>query len=142
MENRPTLEDRADIIDLLTEFTGCLDEHRFTDLPKLFTSSGGLRFGERKIRGAENLSTIPEADLTRYHLTQHLVSNHAITVTGDTATLRASAIGTHVIEPGQPSKVAMIGGRYDCDLIRVDGEWKFETISPMYQWFLGEPLQH
>lgn len=142
MPNPSSVQDRADIIDLLTEFTACLDERRWDDLPDVFTETGGLRFGESQIRGRDNLSTRPAADLSRYHFTQHLVSNHAIRVDGDAATLRASAIGTHVIEPGSPSRLAMVGGQYDCDLVRVDGRWLFETIAPSYLWFLGEPLQH
>ena len=136
------LLDRAEIIGLLSEYAACLDERRFDDLPRIFTETGAIVFPGGAIRGATQLRTRTAADLERYHLTQHVVSNQLVSVNGEHATLRANAIGTHVIEPGHPSRISVAGGRYLCDLVRTPGGWRFESITPQYLWFAGEPMQH
>lgn len=136
------LLDRAQITDLLSEYAACLDERRFDDLPHIFTDTGSIDFPGGAIRGATQLRTRTAADLGRYLLTQHVVSNQLVSVDGERATLRANAIGTHVIGLGHPSRIAVAGGRYFCDLVRTPSGWRFQSIAPQYLWFAGEPLQH
>ena len=136
------LPDRAEIIDLLSEYSACLDERRFEDLSRIFTEDGAIVFPGGAIRGAAQLRSRTAADLERYHLTQHVVSNQLVKVDGDHAKLRANAIGTHVIEPGYPSRVAVAGGIYHCDLVRTRSGWRFQSVAPQYLWFAGEPLRH
>ncbi|MDR7159740.1 hypothetical protein [Arthrobacter sp. BE255] len=58
-----------------------------------------------------------------------VVSNQLVSVDGDHATLQANAIGTHIMELGHPSRIAVAGGRYHCGLARTPKRMAF-SIHP------------
>jgi hypothetical protein len=59
----------------------------------------------------------------------HMIGNEEIDIDGDAAKMRWSAINVNTIKGDSGAKDDWIFLRYDNDLVRVDGEWKFKRMS-------------
>lgn len=130
-----TLQDRADIIDLVYRLGACLDEHRFDDLRALFhedataTTPGGTAQGPDAI----------VAQATRNHEEfdglQHVISNVLVDAGSDLATARANIVGHFVRDK---ELVREIGGVYRFGLRRASDGWRFARLEVSPTWLVGE----
>jgi len=139
-QDREIEADRQAIIRLLTTYARAVDtkdwdryETVFTpDAVIDYTSSGGIR-GTR----AEARAWVSEA-LEIFTMTQHIVTNHDITVDGDTATSYAdfyNPLGRPDGEGGQA--LLFVGGAYRDELRRTADGWRItHRVEDMF-WFTG-----
>jgi len=114
------LEDRAAISELLARFCLYADQRRWEELVELYTEDGVFDvMGPVTGRAAilEAVSHLPEVWGHWYHF----VSNEIVELDGDRA--RATSSFNAPYSMGGVSNNAF--GRYDDELERVDGEWKF-----------------
>ncbi|HVX23196.1 MAG TPA: nuclear transport factor 2 family protein [Acidimicrobiales bacterium] len=77
------------------------------------------------------------AMISQFSSTQHLNTNHLVTVEGDRATCSCYVLATHHmdIERGEPWST--IGARYDLEAARLEGAWKLTKLRWTRLWSSG-----
>src|SRR3954464_3235577 len=123
----PSIEDRFGINDLFVRYTTALDAGDVETIVACFTEDGALESpAVGKYAGHAGIRAFSErfaAMHGRGVQLRHVVSNFAMTVTGETA--RATCYLTCMITVNGKTEL-MPPGRYECDLRRVDGAWLFQ----------------
>jgi ketosteroid isomerase-like protein len=136
------VEDRLEIDDLLTRYAAAIDAKQFDMLDDVFTpdatidytSAGGIRGSYPEIKQwlADTLAMFP--------MTQHLVTNRAVTISGDTATSRA-----HFYNPmGLPNDdggltLFFVGGYYNDQWQRTAAGWRITERIEETAWMQNAP---
>jgi uncharacterized protein (TIGR02246 family) len=117
-------EDKAEIEALLLDYGRYLDSRDFTGYASLFAKDGQWIGGFGTVPAAEIKAFMEKAMGTQNTAKNyHLLSNFVITVKGDTAT--AWSRWAFVV-PGQQGAAIAQAGRYDDELVRENGRWKFK----------------
>ena len=131
------LEDLEEIRALLMEYRRALDEKDFRAYAALFARDGVFSAGTMKATGPDEIYALVEGMLGTL-LTErsgddfHLVANIAIELDGDRAT--STSTWAYVLRERDTPVLAKLG-RYEDELVREDGRWKFQrreapTIIP------------
>lgn len=68
---------------------------------------------------------------------QHLVGNHEVTVTGDTATHRCYLQAQHVRRAATGGPNYLVGGRYEDRLVRTTDGWRIARRTLTVMWTDG-----
>ena len=117
-------EDKAEIEALLLDYGRYLDSRDFTGYASLFAKDGQWIGGFGTVPAADIKAFMEKAMGTQNTAKNyHLLSNFVITVKGDTAT--AWSRWAFVV-PGQQGAAISQAGRYDDELVRENGRWKFK----------------
>ena len=117
-------EDKAEIEALLLDYGRYLDSRDFAGYASLFARDGQWIGGFGTVPAAEIKAFMEKAMGTQNTAKNyHLLSNFVITVKGDTAT--AWSRWAFVV-PGQQGAAIAQAGRYDDELVRENGHWKFK----------------
>jgi 3-phenylpropionate/cinnamic acid dioxygenase small subunit len=137
-----TLQDRQDIVDLLTRYATAVDTRDWDLLASIFTpeaycdysQSGWIRGTIAEIVQAFRNTDKPE-DTT---VTQHIISNHVVDIDGDRGQVRAYLHAQHALPASDGStSLYTVGGIYTDDVIRrVDG-WKIARLHLRSLWTRG-----
>ena len=131
------LLDRIAIDDLLTTYTSAVDGHRWDDLDEVFTpdalidytASGGISgpYPEVKAWLAQMLPMFTGM--------QHLVTNAAVEIAGDVASVRASFLNPLLIaREGRPAWRMDLGGVYVHTLVRTEAGWRSRQLVEEILW--------
>ena len=121
------LADRLAINDLFVRYTTALDRGDIETLVDCFTPDASLdspavgqHSGHAAIRAfAERFARFHE----RGAQLRHVISNLAVELEGDRA--RATCYLLNVLTRNGKSEF-LAPGRYECDLVKSDGEWRFQ----------------
>ena len=117
-------EDKAEIETLLLDYGRHLDNRDFAGYASLFAKDGQWIGGFGTVKAADIKAFMEKAMGTQNTAKNyHLLSNFVITVNGDTAT--AWSRWAFVV-PGQQGAAIAQAGRYDDELVRENGRWKFK----------------
>jgi len=122
------LEDIEEIRALLMEYRRALDEKDFRAYAALFARDGVFSAGTMKATGPDEIYALVEGMLGTL-LTErsgddfHLVANIAIELDGDRAT--STSTWAYVLREGDTPVLAKLG-RYEDELVREDGRWRFQ----------------
>ena len=138
------LVDRALISDLMLTFARALDERDWDAYAATYTEDGVLNIGgfvELRGREAIRAATASPRGLGGYSGTWHGSSNHAITVSGDSATLHSYLLGVHMLSDSTRDH-ADGAGWYDCELVRTSDGWRFTHVKISEVWHAGGQLKH
>ena len=120
------LEDKEQIAQLLIDYGRHLDSRDLAAYAALFATDGEWVGGFGTVKGRANIQAFMEKSLgtgPNRGGSYHIISNFAITVTGDSAT--AWSRWTFVT-PGERGATIAQAGRYDDTLVRENGAWKFK----------------
>jgi uncharacterized protein (TIGR02246 family) len=120
------LLDKEEIAGVLTEYGRSLDARDFATYSSLFASDGEWVGGFGTVKGPAAIKALMEKTLGtggNKSGNYHLLSNFVITVNGDTAT--AWSRWTFV-QPGERGATIAQAGRYEDQLVRENGAWKFK----------------
>jgi 3-phenylpropionate/cinnamic acid dioxygenase small subunit len=118
--------DRIEIDDLLTRYATALDAKDW-DLfatcftPQAFidyTGAGGIKGSLPEVR--EWLAQV----MAGFPMTQHLVTNRAVQISGDTATCRSCLFNPMGVKDGDGLAVFLEGGYYRDKLVRTAAGWR------------------
>jgi hypothetical protein len=135
------LADRCAIHDLLTRYAWAIDTKDWLLLDTVFTPDAYLDYSANPGGAAGPYPEIRawlEKSLAPFPVTQHLITNVDATIAGDRATSRAmvyNPMGAATREG--PLHFFFMGGRYDDELVRVDGEWRIVRRVESLLWFQG-----
>lgn len=134
LDSLTRLQDQAAIERLLLDYGRTLDDRDFAAYSKLFADDGewkgalGTYKGPAAIQSAmEKIFADAAGDIPKGR-NFHVMSNFEISVQGDTATARSMFI-FYKMEGNKP--VAEVAGRYEDQLVRVGGAWKFRQRNAL-----------
>ncbi len=124
----PSVEDRFGINDLFVRYTTALDAGDVDTIVACFTEDGALESPVvGKYSGRDGIRAFSERFAAMHRRgvqLRHVISNMAMTVSGDTA--QATCYLTTIITMDGKSQL-MPPGRYECDLRKIDGAWLFRN---------------
>ena len=120
------LEDRAAIERLLLEYGRALDARDFKAYSQLFAKDGVWSGGMGTVQGPAAIQAFMEKAIPGPNAVHnyHILSNFVVDVNEDTAT--AWSRWMFMVPGPTNTAVAAQSGRYDDQLVREDGRWKFK----------------
>ncbi|MGW4896107.1 nuclear transport factor 2 family protein [Kitasatospora sp. NPDC004240] len=132
--------DRPDVIDTCTRMARYADRRDWDRLVGVFADTVTLDY--TSLNGGEPVTLRPEQivegwkeGLGGYAATQHLLTNHLVTVDGDRAVCTAAFQATH--RKGD-DRLWTLGGDYRFDLIRTPVGWRIAGVVMTTVWSDGE----
>lgn len=136
------LQDRLDVIDVCTQMVWSTDRRQWDRLAEVFTDEVAVDYtslagGTPGPVGRNELVDSWRQLLGAMTATQHLVSNHLVTVDGDTATCTAQFQATHIAEMPHGENHWILGGHYRYGLTRADQGWRIRELTMTGAWSSG-----
>ena len=139
--------DQWEIRQLVEAYAAAADRLDGAGLAALFTDDGvlepwldptrdaptGIRRGHAEIAAAIDA-------LSHYQATQHTIASSVATIDGDRATGESRCVAHHV-EPPPDGRDRVLYIRYDDQLARVDGRWRFRRRQVHVQWVSIQPVE-
>jgi hypothetical protein len=133
------IEDQLAIIRVCTQMVWHADQREWESLKAVFADQVALDY--TSLFGGEPATLTPEQivegwtqGLGGFDATQHLITNHLVTVNGDAAVCTASFQATHLLANPLASPLFTLGGTYRLDLVRADGAWKISGLVMTAVW--------
>ncbi|GAA2322489.1 nuclear transport factor 2 family protein [Nonomuraea roseoviolacea subsp. roseoviolacea] len=137
-----TTDDRLAIIETCTRMAWHADQREWDRLAGIFADSVTLDYtslngGEPAVLTPAQIVGAWSGLLGAFDATQHLITNHLVTVDGATAVCTASFQATHRLTDPFGSQLWTLGGTYRFDLVRSDGAWKIGAVVMTATWADG-----
>lgn len=138
-----TLIERAEISDVVLRYATAVDSRDWELYQSIFTKQLTVDFSswsgdpEMTIPVGEWVELVSKT-LSGFDATQHLSSNHVITVSGETATCVSYMVARHyVVEKGE-RLMHSIGGYYTNRLVKTADGWKIRHCALTVTWEMGD----
>jgi hypothetical protein len=129
-----THEDFHAIVNVAIAYTWALDTKSFDALNDVFaTDATGMLNGVHCDTRDAIIARI-SGSLLRLDFTQHLVGNHQVVVTGDSATHRCQLHAQHVKTGTEGGDNFIIGGYYDDVFVRTAEGWRIKHRIMQPTW--------
>ncbi len=137
-----TLLDRQAISDTVIRYATGIDMRDweayrscFTDEVDIdFTSWGG---GEPQTMRGDDWAAGVRAGLSGFSATQHISTNHVITLAGDDATCVSYMQAQHYLPNAEGDNTLTLGGYYTNTLVRTDDGWRIRRCQLTVTWTTG-----
>jgi len=129
------LTDRAEITDTSLRYATGIDSRNREIYRSCFTDDLEIDFSSM---GMEGPKTVPADDwvdqafslVSAFQSTQHMITNHVITIEGDEATCVAYLQAQHF----NPDNMLTVGGYYTNRLVRTPEGWKISKLKLTSTW--------
>jgi 3-phenylpropionate/cinnamic acid dioxygenase small subunit len=131
---RSTLADRLEITDLLNRYATAQDTRDWALLASCFTDDAKLDYDTSGTFDRADFVAHCEAGLAPMKATQHLVSNHVVTVDGDRAQSTSYVVAQHVLGD---DVTFTLGGTYHDLLVRTPEGWRIAGRRFVTSWSAG-----
>ncbi|MCH2185470.1 nuclear transport factor 2 family protein [Myxococcota bacterium] len=131
--NTQTIQDRWAIVDTLSRYARGIDRKDATLYRSCFTDEvevdmgGGLETGIPADLWVDQALSV----VKRYEATQHIISNHVISLEAEQACCRAEVQAQH----WNPTGAWKIGGHYDDHLMKTAAGWCIQRLTLKIRWF-------
>lgn len=134
--------DRLAVVETCTRMAWHADQREWDALREVFAERVLLDY--TSLQGGEP-ATVPRDQLVeswagllgKLAATQHLVTNHLVTLSGDTAACTAAFQATHLLPNAHGDPIWTLGGSYRFELVR-DGEgWRISALTMTATWASG-----
>ncbi|MGW4119740.1 nuclear transport factor 2 family protein [Nocardia sp. NPDC004711] len=136
------VQDRLDIIATCSLMAWLADHRDWDRLGEVFTQEAVLDY--TSLNGGEPVTLTPtqigaawSQVLGKFDATQHVITNHLVTVDGDTAVCTAYFQATHVLADRFGAPTWTLGGTYRFDLTRAAGDWRIRAVVMTATWGRG-----
>jgi 3-phenylpropionate/cinnamic acid dioxygenase small subunit len=135
------LSDRLLIQDLLTRYATAIDARDWELLDRVFlpdaeidyTASGGVRGRYPEVR------TWLERALGQFAMSQHLIANPAVELSGDRARARSLLYNPMGVRREDGSlHLFFVGGSYEDELVRTPAGWRIARRVERQAWLHGQ----
>ncbi len=138
-----TLLDRAAISDVVLRYATAVDTRDWPLYQSIFTPQLTVDFSSWS---GDPEVTIPVSEwvelvrktLSGFDATQHLSSNHVISVSGDSASCVSYMVARHYLVENGERFMHSIGGYYTNQLIREADGWKIRHCALKVTWEMGD----
>ena len=131
------LEEKQKIVDLTIAYTWIIDHGPRERLREIFTEDAVFIIDTRHLNGIDEIRGKIERTLGGLSASQHIVSNHQVSIDGDTATSRCYLHAQHTLTGTEGGDNYVMAGRYIDKLVRVDSEWRITERQLMLDWTEG-----
>lgn len=136
------LVDWHGVFDLSLRYAEAIDTRNWPAFRAVFTDSVRTDFTSfthaanppQPLR-AEDWVAMVRGTIDGFVSTQHLIGNQRIAVTGDTARYTAYVQAQHWMDT---HRWYLVGGWYDNEAVRVDGDWKLASVTLHQSWDAGD----
>ena len=137
-----SLSDKLAIIQLLNQFGMAIDLRDWDNFRNLFADSVIFDYSSiGEIAGTlkpEEIANTARQDLGGFQATQHVITNHLIKLSGDTATCKAHVRAMHFLPNDERESMLEIGGYYIAGLSCINSNWKIESWKFIILWSKGD----
>lgn len=131
------LEEKQKIVDLTIAYTWIIDQGPRERLREIFTEDAVFIIDTRHLNGIDEIRGKIERTLGGLSASQHIVSNHQVSIDGDTATSRCYLHAQHTRNGTEGGENYVMAGRYIDKLVRVDSQWRITERQLMIDWTEG-----
>ncbi|MFJ5986943.1 nuclear transport factor 2 family protein [Lentzea sp. NPDC092896] len=130
-----TLEDRAELVELISHYADIADLKEFTTLPgRVFTDVLTLDF--ESVTGMP-VMTVPLSDYVEalrasfapFKATHHAITGHVVDLDGDTAKIHAHVRAEHWLPDGLAAAPWLVVGFYDNEAVRTPEGWRLNRVK-------------
>ena len=134
--------EKIKIIELLNKFGIAIDSRDWDAFRSLFAKE--VEFDYSAI--GDIAGVFPPAEITNnaqknfggFKATQHLITNHQIESSSDTAECKAYVRAMHVLPNEEVESMLEIGGCYLAELIKTDSDWQIKSWKFKLFWSRGD----
>ena len=134
------LADHRAIVDLAVRYCSAVDRREWSLLAEVFVPGATVALPESVvIEGCDEIMARYRRGLDRCDATQHTVTNHEITVDGDSATHTCAVHAQHVRHDASGGSNYVIGGRYTDRMVRTEQGWRIQHRELAFVWTEGNP---
>ena len=138
MTDLQTLIDERDIRDVAFRYCRALDTKDWALLDEVFLPDATGELGTpTTLVGIDAIRGRVRKALGHLDGSQHLVGNHEIDVTGDTATHRCYLQAQHIRADATGSPNYIVAGRYEDRLVRTPNGWRIAHRTLAVMWTEG-----
>ena len=131
------LEEKQKIVDLTIAYTWIIDQGPRERLREIFTKDAVFIIDTRHLNGLDEIRGKIDRTLGGLSASQHIVSNHQVSIDGDTATSRCYLHAQHTRNGTEGGENYVMAGRYIDKLVRVDSQWRITERQLMIDWTEG-----
>lgn len=131
------LADRLEIIELTHRYCWALDSKQFDLLDTVFLADATAELRSAPLEGRDAIRDRIRSALSTLDATQHTVSNHLVTIDGDTASARTYLHSQHVRHGTPGGELYVIAGRYEDELVRTPEGWRIRFRRLVTVWSEG-----
>ena len=137
--DQQALEDRIAAEDLLTRYATAVDRRDWVQYRSIFTSDAEIDYSSAGgIAGTvDEIVEFLSTSLEMFEMTQHLVSNIDLKVSGDSATVTAMFNNPMRLAGGD---TWFTGGWYHHDLVRTPDGWRSRRLREESVWLDRAPF--
>jgi hypothetical protein len=140
--NLQLMLDRAEISDVQLRYATGLDTRNWALFRSCFTDEIEVDFtsvfgGEPRKVSADRWAESARRTLSGLAATQHMITNHVITVDGDQALCVAYVQAQHYLPNDQGDSTQTMGGYYTNRLVRTAQGWKIRACQLTLTWTTG-----
>ena len=129
-----THEDFHAIVNVAIAYTWALDTKNFDALNDVFAPDATGMLNGVHCDSRDAIIARISGSLLRLDFTQHLVGNHQVNVTGNTATHRCQLHAQHVKTGTEGGDNFIIGGYYDDVFVRTANGWRIQHRVMQPTW--------
>ena len=126
--------DAIDVISVLNRFVLSVDRHDWNTMRSCLTDTVEFDYSALNVsmpRSADALVEQVRSDQSSFLSVQHMTTNHAVTVEGNSAQCLANVRAQHLL----PSHTFWtLIGRYSYRLVRTSGGWKIQGCAIAVYW--------
>lgn len=127
-------EDFQAIVNVAIAYTWALDTKNFDALQDVFATDATGMLNGVHCESRDAIIARISGSLLRLDFTQHLVGNHQVNITGDTATHRCQLHAQHVKTGTEGGDNFIIGGYYDDIFVRTSNDWRIQHRIMQPTW--------
>jgi len=133
------MNDHQAIVDLTIAYAWALDTKQVEQLRDIFTPDATASLRGVDCEGVDAIINRIGGSVTRLDATQHVISNHQVTIDGDQATCRCQLQSQHVKHGVEGGDTFLIGGYYEDRLARTSDGWRITHRVMAQTWTTGNP---
>ncbi len=132
------MTDRDELVDLTVRYATAIDSHQYSLLTRVFTDDAQLDYGEiGQWAGGAEVAEFMEAAHVAATDTMHRMTNQAIEIDGDTATMRTYVDALILFEGGGVNPT----GYYDDHVVRTAEGWRIARRKYTSVRLIAVPVQ-
>ncbi|MGI9642884.1 MAG: nuclear transport factor 2 family protein [Acidimicrobiia bacterium] len=129
--------DHQAIVEVTLAYAWSLDSGNWDGLDAVFTPNASADLLGRRSEGRAAIAERVRSSLAPFDSTQHIVTNHQIEVSGDTAHCRCYLQAQHIRKGAPGGDYYIIAGRYEDDLLRTSDGWRIDHRLLAAMWTEG-----
>jgi hypothetical protein len=136
-------DDHSAIVQLTIDYCWALDTGTWDDLRSVFTPDVIADLGAGGQHGIEEIIERVSSALGPLDDSQHMVTNHQVTIDasgdspGDSATGRCYVQAQHIRNDAEGGSLYTVGGRYEDRFVRTDDGWRIAERQIVVMWTDG-----